>query len=224
MVTTTSLERVRELQQRVRRMENVGISSPVDLLPALADVMTLRTGTVCSVDSPGLALAMAAGAARAGAWIGFAGLPEVGWEAAADLGIDLERTVAVPFPGEHWLSVTAALVDVIGVVVARPPGQVREAEAGRLAARLRQRGATLIVDGAWPRAALRLTTVTNNWQGLGSGHGHLRGRQVQVEISTPAGVPRLVTVELPAADGTVTSRVDRPAATEIFEPASAMVG
>ena len=123
-VSAASAERIRELQQRVRRMEGVGVQQELRLLPALGQVMTVRTGTVCSVDSPGLALALAAGASQEGAWLGFAGLPEVGWEAASGLGIDLDRTVAVPFPGEHWLSVTAALIDVLGVVIARPPGRV----------------------------------------------------------------------------------------------------
>ena len=49
------------------------------------------------------------------------GAPDLGYEAAAELGVDLERTIVVPHPGEHWLSVVAALVDVASVVLVRPP-------------------------------------------------------------------------------------------------------
>lgn len=202
-------------------MEGSVESPALPLLPALAEVMTVRAGTVCAVDSPGLAMAMAAGASSAGAWVGFAGLPELGWEAAADLGLQLDRTVAVPFPGEHWLSVTAALVDVVSVVVARPPGQVGEAQAGRIAARLRQRGCVLIVEGAWPRAAVRVRTLTNRWSGLGSGHGHLDSRQVSLEISTATGVPRRATLGVRAGELWAVP-VSMP--TEVAEPIVAMVG
>lgn len=200
-------------------MESTGGTRELSLLPALAEVMSVRTGTVCAVDSPGLAFALAAGASQDGAWVGFAGLPEVGWEAAADLGLDLRRTVAVPFPGEHWLSVTAAFIDVISVVIVRPPGSVSEAQAARIAARLRQRGAVLIVDGPWPRAALRLTTVRSEWSGLGAGHGHLRGRRVRLQITTQTSGQRLVTLGFPATDLSVTA-----VAEDTLAPTAAMVG
>ena len=73
---------------------------------------------------------MAAGASRAGEWVGFAGCADFGAEAAAELGIELTRTVLVPDPGEHWLEVTAALVDVLRVVVLRPPTGVDTPAAG----------------------------------------------------------------------------------------------
>lgn len=228
-VTAPPLERIRELQQRVRRMEGTVVGQDLTLLPALADVMTVRAGTVCSVDTPGLALALAAGASQAGSWVGFAGLPEVGWEAAADLGIDLDRTVAVPFPGEHWLSVTAALVEVIGVVIARPPGPVSEAQAGRVSARLRQRGAVLIVEGSWPRAALRVTTVANDWTGLGSGHGHLHHREVRLEIRTQTDTPQRVTLGLrpnlvTVVPTTVPASLSSTVATDDLSAVAAMAG
>ena len=173
-------------------MEGVSAAPDLPLLPALAQVLTVRAGTVCSVDTPGLALALAAGASRSGAWVGFSGVPEIGWEAAAELGIDLDRSVSVPFPREHWLSVTSALIDVVAVVVSRPVGRVGEAQAAKVSARLRQRGAVLIVDGDWPRAAVRLRTLANEWAGLGSGHGHLVDRRVRLQITTSASRARTV--------------------------------
>lgn len=220
-VPTASVERIRDLQQRVRRMEGIGVADELTLLPGLAEVMTVRTGTACCVDAPGLALTLAAGASQNGTWVGFAGLPEVGWEAASGLGLDLERTVAVPFPGEHWLSVTAALIDVVGVVIARPPGRVSEAQAGRISARLRQRGAVLIVDGSWPRAALRLSTLENHWSGLGSGHGHLQQRRLRVEVRQPAAAPRRVSLGFGDSGSALTVLSD---SARDLAPVTALVG
>ena len=184
-------------------MEGTGLSQNMQLLPALSSVMSVRTGTACSVDSPGLALALAAGPSQAGAWVGIVGLPDLGWEAARDLGLGLERTIAVPDPGEHWLSVTAALIDVTTVVVVRPPSRVSDAQAARVAARLRQRGSVLVVDGGWPRAALSLVTVSNRWSGLGRGFGHLSNRGITVAIRTGAAAVAEVQLGLSAGEHTL---------------------
>ena len=122
-------------------------------LPGLADLVPLHAGATYAVDSASLALALAAGASQAGEWVGFAGCPDFGAEAAAELGIELSRTVLVPDPGEHWLEVTAALVDVLRVVVLRPPAAVDERTAGILDSRLRTRSAVLVVHGDWPRVS-----------------------------------------------------------------------
>ena len=120
------------------------------------------------------------GPSLAGSWCGVVGLPDFGAEAAAGFGIELERLVLVPAPGEQWLAVTAALVDVLGVVVTRPPRNASDTDAARLAARLRQRGCTLIVAGDWPQSEARLRLAGSRWSGLGQGHGYLSGREVTV--------------------------------------------
>ena len=51
----------------------------------------LQAGSTYAVDSASLALALAAGASRAGEWVGFAGCADFGAEAAAELG---DRAVA----------------------------------------------------------------------------------------------------------------------------------
>ena len=58
----------------------------------------LHAGATYAVDSASLALALAAGASQAGEWVGFAGCADFGAEAAAELGIELSRTVLVPDP------------------------------------------------------------------------------------------------------------------------------
>jgi hypothetical protein len=136
------------------------------------------------------------------------GIDDFGLEAAAAYGLDLDRTVIIPEPGEHWLSVTAGLLEVATLVVVRPPVLVNEQQAERLRSRLRQKDAALICLGSWPRsdASLRLTGST--WLGLGRGHGHLTGRQVEILI-TSAGPPRLISLWLPGLDLKVTE-IERP--------------
>ena len=55
----------------------------------------------------------------------------------------------------------AALLDACDVVLARPPAHLKAADARRLTARARERGAVLVVAGAgWPEAAeVQLTVV-----------------------------------------------------------------
>jgi hypothetical protein len=196
-VVPNAANRIHELQQRVRRMEGVGLSHNLELLPALASVVTVRTGTSCAVDSPSLALALAAGPSQAGGWVGLVGMPDLGWEAAQEFGVDLSRTIAVPNPGEHWLSVTAGLIDVATMVVVRPPCRVGDKQAASLSARMRPRGAVLIVDGHWPRSALTLTTERNQWRGIGLGLGHLTRRVVTVSVQAAGAPVRQVNLGLP---------------------------
>src|SRR6478736_8558818 len=91
-------------------------SMPLATHPALAGLVQLRAGASYSVDSATLALALMAGPSRAGSWCAVVGVTDFGVEAASALGVDLARTVVVPEPGEQWLEVTAALVDVASVV------------------------------------------------------------------------------------------------------------
>ncbi|MDX6235246.1 MAG: hypothetical protein QOG10_61 [Kribbellaceae bacterium] len=180
-------------------------------LPAVSDLLSggaLRGGAAYSVrGSTALVMAMMAGPSADGAWCGVVGLPTFGVEAARELGVDLERLVLVPDPERDWLSVVAALVDALTVVVVRPPGEVTPGEASRLAARLRSRGAVLIAVGSWPGSEARLEVQSNNWAGLGSGDGHLTGRQATVAV-TGRGVavrPRQHRLWLPAVDGSIRS-------------------
>lgn len=181
---------VRELQARIRRMQRNKLDTrELPTSPALADLLpggALAAGAAYSVaGSTTLALALLQAPSAAGAWCAVVGVPDLGVEAAAGLGVDLDRLVLVPHPGEQWLTVVSALVDVVSVVLVRPPvrdGRVRitEGTAGRLAARLRQREAVLISLGDWPGAEARLAVTASSWTGLGAGFGHLSGRQVTV--------------------------------------------
>ena len=144
-------------------------------------------------------------------------MPDLGVEAAAGLGIDLERLVLVPHPGEQWLSVVSALVDVVSIMLVRPPvrdGRVRitDGSASKLASRLRQREAVLVSLGDWPGAqAPASPSPSSNWAGLGSGFGHLTGRQVTVSSTAAAwqGRAKSRRLWLPGPDQTVTAVATR---------------
>ncbi len=170
-------------------MEGGPARLPVPVLPALSGLFTMHAGASYGVDSASLALALAAGPSRAGDWVGFAGWRDFGAEAAADLGVDLDRTVVVPDVGDHWLEVAAALVDVLRVVVLRPPSRVDARAAGVLDARLRKRSAVLVVWGEWPRCEARLSLEDARWVGPARGQGRLRARQVRVAVRRGSAPP-----------------------------------
>ena len=186
-----------QLRERVTALEGGPARTPVPTLDTIADLVQLRAGGSYGVDSASLALALAAGASRAGEWVGFAGWGDFGAEAARDLGVDLERTVLVPDPGEDWLEVAAALVDVLRVVVLRAPAGVDARAAGVLDARLRTRSAALVVWGAWPRCEARVSLEQSRWAGPEAGHGRLRRRRAVLAVRRGAAPPTRAEVWFP---------------------------
>ncbi len=194
---------VDELRTRVTRMQGRPAVQPVRTHPALVGLLQMQTGSSYAVESASLATLLLAGPSADGAWCGVVGSAELGLEAAAAAGVELSRTILVPDPGDAWLEVTAALIDVLGVVVVRPPAQVSAKEAGRLAARLRQRGSILVAWGDWPRCDARLGLADVEWVGLGIGHGHLQARQATVEVRRGVGPTATARLWLPDADLTI---------------------
>jgi hypothetical protein len=178
------------------------------VLPALAGLLPggLPRGTVMTAGGPGLlCLALAAGASAAGAWTAVAGMPRLGVVAAADLGLAPSRLLLVPEPGAGWPQVVASLLDGCEVVLLRPPGQPSAQIRRRLAASLRRSGGVLIVAGDWAGAQARLLVTSQEWTGIGAGHGRLRGRQVRVVADGrgAAARPRTQWLWLPGPDGSV---------------------
>ena len=174
-----------------------------------------------------LALALAAGASRAGSWVVVVGVSCLGARAAAQLGVDLGRFALVPDPGGQWPVVAAAVLEAADVVVVGLPDRgVRPADSRRLTARARERGAVVVVlappgggvrgvgmGRSWPEPPdLRLEVGAAAWEGLGQGHGYLRSRLVTVTATGRRGASRArrVTLLLPGPDGRVSAR-DVPA-------------
>src|SRR5262249_57353854 len=184
-------------------------SSPVlPVLPELAGLLPsggLRRGaTVAVTRGSWLVLAMLAAASRAGSGWGVVGWPEFGGLAAAELGVALERVVAVPEPGAEWVAAPAALLDGADLVLARPPPGAEPRDLRRLAARARERRVVLLAAGEWPGAELRLSIVGSRWSGLDSGAGHLVGREltVRAEGRGAAARPRQAVLRLSPGDPT----------------------
>lgn len=203
---------VEQLRERVAAMERKPALEPVPTLSGIADLVPLHAGATYAVDSASLALALVAGASQAGEWVGFAGCTDFGVEAAAELGIELSRTVLVPEPGEHWLEVTAALVDVLRVVVLRPPDSVSERTAEILDSRLRTRSSVLVVHGQWPRVEARLSIEQSGWRGPVSGTGQLRERRARVLVHRGARPPQRAELTWPGLQ-----RIEPPGAAPLRE-------
>ena len=146
-----------------------------------------------------LAFALLAAASN-GSWCGAVGTADPGVVALTELGVDLRHLVLVPRPGGQWAQVTATLLDGLDVVLLRPPGVVGPGVARRLAARARDAGTALVVLGparAWPEGAdLRVTVRHGRWEGIGTGHGHLRCRRVEVEATGRRAAARTVVADL----------------------------
>jgi hypothetical protein len=195
---------LQQLQERIRGMQDGVPRLPVSTHPALADLLQLRTGGAYEVDRASLAMALLATPSAEGAWSAVVGAADFGIEAAAEMGVDLTRTVLVPDPGEQWLEATAALVDVVSVVLLRPPPGVSERTASRIAARLRKRSSVLIVWGRWPGAEARISVQASQWSGAEAGHGRLRSRRVLVGVQHGSAPMRGAELWFPSEAGPVT--------------------
>jgi hypothetical protein len=174
-----------QLRELVSEQPGDGLLS---VLPALSGLLPgggLRRGCVVAVERSGLlCMTLAAGVSAAGAWCAVVGMPQLGVLAAADVGIDVDRLLLVPDPGSRWPQVVAALLEGCELVLLRPPAQPSSQVTRRLAAHARHSGGVLVVVGGvagdWEGANLSLRVTRSQWVGIGTGHGRLRGRRVQV--------------------------------------------
>ncbi len=207
--TSASADEVQRLRAQLDRLQRRKLDAPVlPVVPALADLLPgggLKPGAAYSLPrSTSLMLALIAQASQTGSWCGVVGMPRLGAEAAESMGVDLSRLVLIPDPGPRWLAVTATVADVLPVVAVRPGGRAPDGEIARLAARLRERGGVLLVQGAWPQAEAVLEIGEQSWSGLGRGHGYLEQRRVTVtSASRRWPVARRGSVLLPDAGGGV---------------------
>lgn len=171
-----------------------------------------RPGSTYSLPaSTSLMLALFSAPSIAGSWCAALGMPELGAEAASDFGVALERFALVPRPGDRWMSVAAALSEVVPLIAVRPPTRPHDAEIARLSARLRDRGSVLVIVGEWSGADVSLHLQDATWSGLGDGYGLLRSREVTVSATArryPRG--RSVRVQLPGPGGGLAASASRP--------------
>lgn len=179
--------RLRGMQQSSVRQATPAVDESV---PEGLDevVRRLRSGVAHSIESRGLALACMGAVMPPGAWGAIVGMPDLGIEAARDLGVPIDRVALVPHPGRSWLDVVASLAEAMPVVLAASPGSVSPTDAARLAARLRQASSTLLVAGPWPNAATVVRSVRAEWQGLADGDGRIAAGGLIVEVAS-GGAP-----------------------------------
>lgn len=137
-----------------------------------------------------VALTLVAPAVNAGAWLAIIDLPTIGLDAASELGVPIERVVAICTGddgrcGRRWPEVVAAAADGFDVLLVRVPTDVVPGALRKLGVRLRQRGVVTVVlgDPGLMSCDGLLQTEAPVWSGLGDGHGHLRRRSVTVMAS-----------------------------------------
>ncbi len=117
-------------------------------------------------------------------WAALVGMPDLGFQAAAELGVDLARVVLIPNPGVDILQILSVLADGVDLIaVAAHHGPLAAPARLRvLNARLRQRGTVLVSMGPWEGADLSLSVAVESWSGMGQGHGRLRDRELVVRL------------------------------------------
>ncbi|MFK8026127.1 MAG: hypothetical protein AB8G26_19390 [Ilumatobacter sp.] len=144
------------------------------------------------------AMSLASGLVRdalvAGAWMAVVDVASFGADAAAEVGVPLERVVRVESgvdtaSAAAWVDVMAAAVDGFDVVLTSVPaalrGDRRPAMVRTLAKRVQQQGAVVVVVGEAGALGVdvELHTESNVWTGLGDGAGRLRRRRIDVASS-----------------------------------------
>ncbi len=192
------------------------------VLPALEELVPggLQRGTTVAVGGSGataLIHAVVAGPTQAGSWAAWVGVDGLGWAAASELGVALERVAVVQVDERRMTAALAALVDAFDLVVVGPEHRPDRTEVRRLQSRARERGAVLVVrsrplvQGGDRRAGravewgpdVQLECGDLRWSGPGQGSGHLQARRLTVSVRGRRGFdrPRRVDLWLPGPDG-----------------------
>ncbi len=209
-------DEVTRLRAQLERVQGRRLDAPVlPVHPALAALLPgggLRPGSAYSLgSSTSLLFALLARPSHDGSWCGVVGVPRLGAEAAESAGVDLSHLVLIPDPGERWLAVVATIAEVLPVVAVRPPARAKDAEISRLAARMRERGSVLLVQGPWPQTEAMIDIADPVWAGLGDGYGLLEQRELTVTVSSRRfPVPRRGRMLLPDAGGSLTAQRTAP--------------
>ncbi len=214
-----------QLAQRVEpvTLAHERVLAVPDCLASLCPHGGIPRGWSVGTDGPGgrsLALGVLAEALGDEGWAAVVGAGDVGWWAAARMGVRLDRVVLIePPPRGQWSGVLAALLGSVEVIVLDGSVAIGLRDARRLQARAREQETTLLHLPAsqtqgWPGSFdLRFVVTPESWEGIGDGHGHLQARRATVGAAgRRVGLrPATVSIWLPGPDGSL-SLADPPAA------------
>ena len=158
---TASAEAVTEaraLTQRLSRSLGIPTASslldqarPRPVLPALARLFArggLPQGEAVQMSGRSalsLALACCALSTQDGGWCAGIGLGEPAVSAMQDLGVHLPRFVCLDTPAQDWMRVASILIESFDVLLVDPGFSASAGERARIAAKLRDSRATLIL-------------------------------------------------------------------------------
>lgn len=186
----TREQKLAELRQALNAMPADRLDSPPAVLPVRGPLASVlpggglpRGGVVSMLGSASITTLLSALGAVSPCWSAIVGLPGLGMLAAAEFGVDFERTVMIPDAGSDVLQVLSVLADGMQVLVVGPHRWGAPARLRVLAGRLRQHGVVLLVAGPWPGAELVLQGRHDSWTGIGQGHGRLRERTLSVTVT-----------------------------------------
>lgn len=160
-------------------------------------------------------LAAATGAGQYAAVVGGLRPRRMGLLAAWEMGADLERLALVDADAGRAGEIVHVLVDGVPLVVLDVPGlRMRPAEVEGLRARVRSKGAVLVVTGGeWVRRPhLGIEVRSVGTEGIGQGTGRLRRLELDLRISVQGNVFRRGRVTLTGAEGGRTQWVHAAAA------------
>lgn len=147
-----------------------------------------------------LALACCAMTTQDGGWCAGIGLGEPAVAAMGDLGLDLSRFVCLDTPAQDWMRVTSILLESFDVLVVDPGFSASAGDRARIAAKLRDSRATLILldkasaapsaaspnrsrrasRSSFPGSSEHLTVLDESWEGTDQGTGRLRRRVLRL--------------------------------------------
>ncbi|MEU8896959.1 hypothetical protein [Nocardia sp. NPDC048505] len=198
-------EAVAERTPHAAELRREALPVPAALAELLPDGGLIKGSVVSYAGARSLLAGLLAAVTGAGGHAAVVGVPRFGLLAAAEMGADLERLAVVAEPGPDPMEVAAVLLDGLDLVVLGLDGaSVAPARARVLAARARNKGATLVVaDGVWPNPALRIDARIAGYVGLGTGHGRLHALTVAVEVRGKTGATRHGHLDLRPSAGRV---------------------
>jgi len=189
-IKTTTLS---ELRQRIRYLEHGRLpAQTIPVLPGLDSLFPDRgliPGAVYSLPPHASVMwALIAEATQNNHYVATVGRQHLGFHAATEYGVNLDRLIVVPPIGRQWWSAVAALVDVVSIVVFSPSGRLPSPSArDTLMSRARERGCVLLATSSWPAANGHIAVEDTQWEGLGPGHGVLSSHELTLRYTPRHG-------------------------------------